>query len=204
MTKMKSENPEPAEQAAPSRPLLTKFEVCRELLCQPTHVQNEILKGLDCHFKHDDVLQSRHNFLGDCFRALSDRGLLPALEAELTKRGLKFPKLAAPAAIEQARPLVEAVESLLATLRCENPVKVPLANPEGYREKNLLNNCGECRYCKVVSALAAYAAAEPAPTPSLCAKHWPSQIASRPLLTDRNCIVCDWVAEASALGAKEE
>jgi len=47
----------------------------------------------------------------------------------------------------------EALQWYVNINRCENPIRKPLPNPEGYAENVELLNCGECRWCKAKKAL---------------------------------------------------
>jgi hypothetical protein len=43
---------------------------------------------------------------------------------------------------------VEALREYVQVDRCENPTREAISNPEGYLEKLVLYNCGECQYCR--------------------------------------------------------
>jgi hypothetical protein len=50
--------------------------------------------------------------------------------------------------------MYEALKGVIKTMRCHNCTEKPLSNPEGYRKKVEMVPCGECDYCKAISAIA--------------------------------------------------
>jgi len=55
---------------------------------------------------------------------------------------------------EQNKELIAALKEYVNVNRCEEPIRVPLPNPEGYASKVQCNPCGRCKYCRARAAIA--------------------------------------------------
>lgn len=55
--------------------------------------------------------------------------------------------------LDKMEALKNALRSYVDIDRCENPIRVPLPNPQGYASIVECRPCSKCRYCKAVAAL---------------------------------------------------